>query len=129
MAALLASRKPGFALPGAFFADEALYHAELEYIFARHWLFLATLAEIPEGGDYRTYQVGPYPIFLLRRDDGTVAAFHNTCRHRGSRILQQDTGRRRGSTGVPVPPLELRPGGACRGCGAHRGTCRRGNRR
>ena len=91
VAALLASRQPGFALPGAFFTDEALYHAELEYIFARHWLFLAAEAEIPEGGDYRTYQVGPYPIFLLRRDDGSVGAFHNTCRHRGSRILQHDT--------------------------------------
>jgi Rieske 2Fe-2S family protein len=92
IAALLATRRPGCALPGAFFADEALYQAELELIFARHWLFLASAAEIPEGGDYRTYQIGPYPIFLLRRDDGTLAAFHNTCRHRGSRILQQPGG-------------------------------------
>jgi glycine betaine catabolism A len=89
---LLAARRDGFALPGAFFADEALYEAELELIFARHWIFLASGAEIPEGGDYRTYQIGHYPIFLLRRDDGEIVAFHNTCRHRGSRILQQDTG-------------------------------------
>jgi Rieske 2Fe-2S family protein len=92
VAALLAARQPGRALPGAFFTDEALYHAELDAIFARNWLFLASEAELPEGGDYRTYQVGPYPIFLLRRDDGSIGAFHNTCRHRGSRILQQDTG-------------------------------------
>ena len=92
IAALLATRRPGYALPGAFFADEALYQAELELIFARHWLFLASAAEIPEGGDYRTYQIGPYPIFLLRRDDGSIAALHNTCRHRGSRILQQANG-------------------------------------
>ena len=89
---LLASRRDGFALPGAFFADEALYEAELELIFARHWLFVANAAEIPEGGDYRTYQIGRYPIFLLRRDDGTIVAFHNTCRHRGSRILQHEAG-------------------------------------
>jgi glycine betaine catabolism A len=92
VSALLASRRTGFALPGAFFTDEALYQAELELIFGRHWLFLATEAEIPEGGDYRTYQVGHYPIFLMRLDDGSVRAFHNTCRHRGSRILQQDSG-------------------------------------
>jgi Rieske 2Fe-2S family protein len=92
VAALLDSRKPGCALPGAFFTDEALYRAELDCIFARHWLFVASEAEIPEGGDYRTYQVGPYPIVLLRRDDGSLGAFHNTCRHRGSRILQQDAG-------------------------------------
>jgi Rieske 2Fe-2S family protein len=92
VAALLAAREPGRALPGAFFTDEALYQAELDAIFARNWLFLASDAELPEGGDYRTYQIGPYPIFLLRRDDGSIGAFHNTCRHRGSRILQQDVG-------------------------------------
>jgi Rieske 2Fe-2S family protein len=90
--ALLASARPGHALPGKFFTDDALYAAELEYIFGRHWLFIATEPEIPESGDYRTYQIGPWPIFVLRRDDGSLAAFHNTCRHRGSRILQQDTG-------------------------------------
>ncbi len=89
---LLASRRDGYALPGAFFADEALYEAELDIIFARHWIFLASAAEIPEGGDYRTYQIGRYPIFLLRRDDGAIVAFHNTCRHRGSRILQHEAG-------------------------------------
>jgi Rieske 2Fe-2S family protein len=89
---LLASRRDGFALPGAFFSDDALYEAELEIIFARHWIFLASAAEIPEDGDYRTYQIGRYPVFLLRRDDGAIVAFHNTCRHRGSRILQQDAG-------------------------------------
>jgi Rieske 2Fe-2S family protein len=89
---LLDSRKPGFALPGAFFNDEALYAAELDAIFARHWLFVASEPEIPEGGDYRTYQVGPYPIFILRQDDGSIVAFHNTCRHRGARVLQQESG-------------------------------------
>ena len=89
---LLEARRPGFALPGAFFSDERIYAADLEHIFARHWLFLASEPELPEAGDYRTYQIGPYPIFLLRRDDGSIAAFHNTCRHRGSRILQQPDG-------------------------------------
>ena len=89
---LLASRRPAFALPARFFTDEAVYAAELDWIFARHWLFVASEPELPEAGDYRTFQVGRYPIFLLRRDDGSIAAFHNTCRHRGSRILQQPSG-------------------------------------
>ncbi len=90
--ALLGSYRPGLALPGAFFSDETLFEAEMQYVFGRHWLFVASGPEIPEGGDYRTLQVGPWPIFILRRDDGSIAAFHNTCRHRGSRILQQDAG-------------------------------------
>ena len=92
IAPLLDSRRPGFALPSGFFTDDALYTAELEGIFARHWVFVASEPEIPEEGDYRTYQIGPYPIFILRQDDGSIAAFHNTCRHRGARILQQPAG-------------------------------------
>jgi glycine betaine catabolism A len=92
IAPLLESRQPGFALPGGFFTDDTLYKAELEGIFARHWLFVASEPEIPEDGDYCTYQIGPYPIFILRQDDGSIAAFHNTCRHRGARVLQQDSG-------------------------------------
>ncbi len=92
LGALLDTYRPGVALPGPFFTDDTLYAAEMEYLFGRHWLFLASEPEIPEGGDYRTYQIGPWPIFLLRLDDGSIAAFHNTCRHRGSRILQQDSG-------------------------------------
>ena len=89
---LLDARKPGFALPGGFFTDETLYATELQAIFARHWLFVASEPEIPQAGDYRTFQIGPYPIFILRQDDGSIAAFHNTCRHRGARVLQQPTG-------------------------------------
>lgn len=90
--ALLNARRPGYALPGGFFTDETLFSVEMEAIFARHWLFVASEPEIPEGGDYRTYQVGPYPIFILRQDDGSIVAFHNTCRHRGARVLQQESG-------------------------------------
>jgi glycine betaine catabolism A len=118
VAALLACVDPGHALPGAFFTDETLYAAELEYLFGRHWLFLACEAEIPEGGDYRTYQVGPWPIFLLRRDDGSIAGFHNTCRHRGSRILQQDTGIAGATLQCPYHRWSYDLEGRVIGCGA-----------
>lgn len=118
VAALLASFKPGLALPGAFFCDDALYGAELEYIFGRHWLFVASEAEIPEGGDYRTFQIGPWPVFILRRDDGSIAAFHNTCRHRGSRILQQDSGIAGATLQCPYHRWSYDLEGRVIGCGA-----------
>jgi Rieske 2Fe-2S family protein len=118
VARLLAACRPGLALPGAFFTDEALYQAELEHIFGRHWLFLASEAEIPEGGDYRTFQIGPWPIFLLRRDDGSIAAFHNTCRHRGSRILQQDSGVAGATLMCPYHRWTYDMHGRVIGCGA-----------
>jgi len=118
VAALLATSKPGFALPGAFFNDEALFGADMQYIFGRHWLFVASEPEIPEGGDYRTFQIGPWPIFIVRRDDGSIAAFHNTCRHRGSRILQQDSGIAGATLQCPYHRWTYDLNGRVIGCGA-----------
>ena len=118
VASLLASCKPDFALPGAFFTDERLYAAELEYIFGRHWLFVACEPEIPEGGDYRTFQIGSWPIFILRRDDGSIGAFHNTCRHRGSRILLQDSGIAGATLQCPYHRWTYDLDGRVIGCGA-----------
>jgi len=42
LGALLDSYRPGIALPGPFFSDDTLYAAEMEYLFGRHWLFLAS---------------------------------------------------------------------------------------
>jgi Rieske 2Fe-2S family protein len=118
IAALLDTYRPGFALPGAFFSDETLYAAEMEYLFGHHWLFVASEPEIPEGGDYRTFQIGPWPIFILRRDDGSIAAFHNTCRHRGSRILQQDSGIAGATLQCPYHRWSYDLEGHVIGCGA-----------
>lgn len=115
---LLATYRPGFALPGAFFNDDTLFAAEMEYLFGRHWLFVASEAEIPEGGDYRTLQIGPWPIFILRRDDGSIAAFHNTCRHRGSRILQQGSGIAGATLMCPYHRWTYDMSGKVIGCGA-----------
>jgi Rieske 2Fe-2S family protein len=118
VAALLDSCEPGRALPSAFFTDETLYQADIDAIFGRHWLFVASEPEIPEGGDYRTFQIGPWPIFILRRDDGSIAAFHNTCRHRGSRILQQDSGIAGATLQCPYHRWTYDLDGKVVGCGA-----------
>jgi len=92
IASLLRQRTRGRALPAAFFRDDALFAAEVDLIFRRHWLFVASEPELPEAGDYVALSIGTAPIVLLRQDDGSISAFHNTCRHRGSLILQKPKG-------------------------------------
>jgi Rieske 2Fe-2S family protein len=118
VAELLGTYRPGLALPSAFFTDDTLYAAEMEYLFGRHWLFVASEPELPECGDYRTFQIGPWPIFVLRRDDGSIAAFHNTCRHRGSRILQQTAGIAGATLQCPYHRWTYDMNGRVIGCGA-----------
>jgi len=48
--------------------------------------------EVLNPGNYLTVQIGEYPVVVLRDRDGGLRAFHNTCRHRGSRIFRPSMG-------------------------------------
>jgi len=45
-------------------------------------------ALLPRPGDWMTHDYAGVPILLVRRDDGSLAAFLNVCRHRGARIVE-----------------------------------------
>ncbi len=92
---LVDTRVPGYALEAPFYTSDDIYDLDIKAIFARHWLFVASDGEVPEAGDYLTLDLGPYPILVIRDDDDEVRAFHNVCRHRGSRLMNEA----RGSTG------------------------------
>lgn len=78
--------RPGWALPSAAYHDPAIYRQELTDIFHGGWLFAATSAQLANPGDTLTWTVGSESVVLARTISGTVAALHNTCRHRGCRI-------------------------------------------
>lgn len=88
----LKSRRPGHTLPRAFYVDPAIHQFDLDHIFYKQWLFVGHDCEIPRPGDYLTLQVGDYPLLVVRDRAGAIRAFHNTCRHRGSRICSAAKG-------------------------------------
>jgi glycine betaine catabolism A len=89
---LVARRRPGHALEGPFYTNPELFDLDVEAVFARHWVFVATEPEIREAGDFVTVELGRYSVIVIRDDDGTVRALHNVCRHRGSRVLPEERG-------------------------------------
>jgi Rieske 2Fe-2S family protein len=89
---LLDQRRRGFSLPREFYVDDAIHNADLDAVFATDWLFACNVCEIKRPGDYLTMEIGNDSLVILRDRDGEVRAFHNTCRHRGSRICQAETG-------------------------------------
>lgn len=89
---LLDQRRRGFSLPREFYVDDAIHDADLDAVFAADWLFACNVCEIKRPGDYLTMEIGNDSLVILRDRDGEVRAFHNTCRHRGSRICQAETG-------------------------------------
>ena len=86
MLAQLRSRHHGYTLPRKFYTDADFYQQDLENIWYREWLFVGHDCELAKPGSYFTLQVGDYPVVVVRSGDGKIRAFHNSCRHRGSRI-------------------------------------------
>ena len=67
------------------------FNAEVEKMWPNVWQFAAREEDLPEPGDYVTYENAGRSFLLVRQDDGDVRAFHNVCLHRG-RKLKTDSG-------------------------------------
>ncbi|WP_136253541.1 aromatic ring-hydroxylating oxygenase subunit alpha [Onishia niordana] len=90
---MLANRQPQHSLPQPFYNDERLFALDMQEIFEKEWLFAGMTCEIPSKGNYMTLDVGDNPIVIVRGNNGEVHAFHNVCRHRGSRLCVTDKGK------------------------------------
>jgi Rieske 2Fe-2S family protein len=88
----LRSRKPATALERDFYTSPDDYQIDLELIWYRDWLFVGHDCEVPNPGNYLTVQIGEYPVIVVRDRDGNLRAYHNSCRHRGSRICSEEHG-------------------------------------
>ncbi|WP_290871467.1 aromatic ring-hydroxylating dioxygenase subunit alpha [Aquabacterium sp.] len=89
---LLERRRPGYSLEAPFYLSDTVFQADVERVFGQHWIFAAVEPQLPEPGDYITVEVGRKSIIIARDDDGEVQAFHNVCRHRGSRLCASHKG-------------------------------------
>jgi glycine betaine catabolism A len=92
MLELIRGRRDGFSLPQPFYNDPAFFRLDLELIWGRDWLFVGHDCELPNPGTFFTVQIGDYPVVVVRDLEGKMRAFHNTCRHRGSRVCTTDKG-------------------------------------
>ena len=90
---LLAARRAGHSLDAAFYTDSAIFQADMDLIFARHWIFIGHDADVAEPGDVMAIRLGHAPLLILRQASGEVRAFHNVCRHRGAQLVPDGKGR------------------------------------
>jgi len=90
----LRSRAPGFSLKRDFYTSPAYLALDLEHIFYKEWLFIGHACEVTRPGDFLTVQIGEYPVIVVRGRDRAIRAFHNVCRHRGSRLCTDERGSR-----------------------------------
>src|SRR5690348_7141485 len=80
-------------LPGHFYTSPELFAREQERIFLNRWLCVGREESIPEPGDYFVRSLDTESAIIVRDREGTVRAFHNVCRHRGTRLCSEIGGR------------------------------------
>jgi phenylpropionate dioxygenase-like ring-hydroxylating dioxygenase large terminal subunit len=92
IAELIADYKPGHSLDQRFYIDPEIYDLEVERIINRCWIFAGHVSQVPEPGDFRVLNVGNESAIVVRGQDGTLNAFANVCRHRGSIVCLESEG-------------------------------------
>lgn len=75
-------------LPTVAYTSEDWFEREQRELFGRVWNFAGMAEDLADPGDYVCVQAGLEALIVVRGEDGQLRAFHNLCRHRGSRLLE-----------------------------------------
>ncbi len=75
-------------LPPACYADASVAEIERDAVFRTSWIGVGRSDQWKAAGDYTALTIADIPVIILRDKSDTLKAFANTCRHRGSQILE-----------------------------------------
>lgn len=75
-----------------YFVSDEIFAAEHERIFFRSWLLAGHVSQLAESGSYFLFELERESVIVLRDGHGEIRAFHNHCRHRGSRLCHDHAG-------------------------------------
>ena len=81
-----------YSLQAEFFLDKRQYDKERQF-FEKTWIFVAHDSELL---NYNVIarKVAGYPIIITKDHTETIRSFTNICRHRGSKLLDDGTGKK-----------------------------------
>jgi Rieske 2Fe-2S family protein len=89
------------ALEAHWYNAPEVFARERERIFARDWVCVGRLEQLERAGDYFTAEIAGESLIVTRGKDTRVRAFYNVCRHRGTRMCTEPSGRFGGSIQCP----------------------------
>ena len=75
-------------LDASVYSDPDRYRRELAHVLFEGWYPVLPSSDVAEPRDYAVWDRLDQSVVVVRRDDGTVTAWHNVCQHRGARLLE-----------------------------------------
>lgn len=82
---------PRTALEQAYYTSAEMHERDIELVFKKRWLFVGHASQLPNVGDFITFEIGKESV-VISRDKSKLNAFFNSCRHRGSRLCKESNG-------------------------------------
>lgn len=82
----------GVSLPAWTYRSARFFELERRAVFRTAPQIVCHLSDIPEPGDYQTLDILGEHVVVLRDREGGVRAFHNVCRHRAARLVNDSSG-------------------------------------
>ncbi len=89
---LINNYQSGYSLEQGFYKSDEIYQKEIENIFLENWILAGHASQIPNHGDFFLLEFDKESVIITRTKEGTINAFLNVCRHRGSRICLENSG-------------------------------------
>ena len=74
------------------YQSEAIFQRERDQMFARLPAVAAHVSELPNAGDFVKREIAGRSILVTRDAQGEVRAFLNICRHRGTQLVDDESG-------------------------------------
>jgi phenylpropionate dioxygenase-like ring-hydroxylating dioxygenase large terminal subunit len=74
------------------YISEEYARAEGDKLWAKVWQHAGRVEDIPNVGDYITYEVGTEGFVIVRTTPDTIRAYYNVCSHRGRRLVDPPAG-------------------------------------
>lgn len=68
--------------------------AEQDRLWRKVWLQAGRVEDIPEVGDFVTFDILTDSVVIVRNGPDEISAYHNVCPHRGRRLIDVPTGKR-----------------------------------
>jgi len=79
-------------LPSRYYTDQQWFDAEMERMFATMWVAVCRVDQIAARGRFVKRDVAGASVLIIGDGLGSAKAFHNVCRHRGTRLCDAEEG-------------------------------------
>ena len=77
-------------MPAWTYTSDAFLELEKRHLFLNNWQLICHSSNIPNSGDYFTFNFFNERLVAIRNESNDINVFHNVCSHRATKLLEND---------------------------------------